>query len=181
MKCWVVAVSLAAFIAAPSGALAQSAAIIAPADEGNALKDAWLTSKTKTKMLADGRVKSLDINVETNNSVVTLRGKVATVSQRTAAEQIARGVDGVRAVTNALQVVPNAFRKKVDDRDDEIKKAIEDRLSKDGRLKEADIKVRADAGLVTLMGKVPDAKTKARAIEMVRAMPGVRAVKNELK
>ncbi|MGH7278622.1 MAG: BON domain-containing protein [Candidatus Rokuibacteriota bacterium] len=176
-----IALVLAGVVTAPVVAAAQAASPATRSDDGNVFKDSWLTSKTKAKLLADKRVKSLDISVETTASVVTLRGKVASFDQRSAAEQIARGVDGVRAVTNALQVVPNAARKRVDERDDAIREAVADRLARDDRLKEADIKVRIDAGMVTLMGTVPDGRVKARAVDAVRAVPGVKSVKNELR
>ncbi len=44
------------------------------------------------------------INVDAENGVVTLAGKVATTEQRQLAELIARGVDGVERVQNDLQI-----------------------------------------------------------------------------
>src|SRR2546422_9563542 len=79
------------------------------------------------------------------------------------------------------QIVPDTARKRVDAKDDEIEKAVMDRLKKDQPLKEADIKVRSDAGVVTLMGKVPDARVKNRAGDVTRQIPGVKMVRNELR
>ena len=40
--------------------------------------------------------------------------------------------------------------------------------------------MRTDAGVVTLSGSVPSINASAKASEMARAVPGVKAVKNEL-
>lgn len=149
--------------------------------DGNAVKDSWLTTKVKSKLFADSRVKGRMIHVETSGAVVMLRGKVETAHEKMTAEDIVRHVDGVKSVQNVLQVVPDAQRKMVDAKDADIQTAVQTRLSKDDRLKDADIKVRADNGLVTLMGTVPDARMKARANDLARGVPGVKAVRNELR
>ena len=153
----------------------------ADAGAGQVMKDSWLTTKTKMALVKDKRVKARHITVETQGGGVTLRGKVATVAERVAAEEVAKGVSGVKSVSNALQVVPEVQRKSVDAKDDELKKAVKARLEKDGGLKDADIKVRSDNGVVTLLGKTPDAKTKTRAADLTRGVPGVRALRDELR
>jgi hyperosmotically inducible periplasmic protein len=154
-----------------------------PANDGagQVMKDSWLTTKTKMALVKDKRVKARRITVETQGSVVILRGKVATVAERVAAEEVAKGVGGVKSVSNALQVVPEVQRKSVDAKDDEIQKAVKERLEKDGGLKDADIKVRSDNGVVTLLGKAPDTKTKTHAADLTRGVPGVRALRDELR
>jgi osmotically-inducible protein OsmY len=147
---------------------------------GQTMKDSWLTTKTKMALVTDRRVKARHIKVETQGGVVTLRGKVASAEERTAAEGIARGLAGVTSVSTALQVVPEEQRKSVDAKDDGIAQAVKVRLDKDKYLKNADIKVRSDNSVVTLIGKVPDHKTRARASDVTGGVPGVRAVRNEL-
>ncbi|HYE65834.1 MAG TPA: BON domain-containing protein, partial [Pyrinomonadaceae bacterium] len=44
------------------------------------------------------------INVDVENSVVTLRGSVASNAQKTRAEQVAKGVEGVKSIRNQLTV-----------------------------------------------------------------------------
>lgn len=148
---------------------------------GQTMKDSWLTTKTKMALVTDKRVKARRVAVETQGGVVTLRGKVATAAERIAAEEIAKDINGVKSVSNALQIVPEVQRKLVDARDDGIKKAVTERLERDGRLRDADIKVRSDNSVVTLMGTVPDVKIKTYAADLTRGVPGVRAVRNELR
>ena len=40
------------------------------------------------------------------NDVVTLKGTVATAAQKTRAEEVAKGIDGVKSVKNELKVAP---------------------------------------------------------------------------
>ena len=188
MKWPLLALSVIALVLSPGLTLSQSKttteANLAKARDGggggNFMKDSWITTKTKTKLIADGRTKARHITVDTTDGVVTLLGKVGSEKERAAAEEITRKVKGVKGIKNALQIVPDSARKVVDARDDEIEKAVTERFKKDQPLKDADIKVRSDAGVVTLMGKVPDARVKNRAGDVTRQIPGVKMVRNDL-
>jgi len=84
-------------------------------------------------------------------------------------------------VNNVLQVVPEGQRRLVDARDGDIKQSVKNRLETDAMLREADINVRADAGMITLKGSVPDARARNRAADLARGVSGVKSVRNELK
>jgi osmotically-inducible protein OsmY len=188
MKWPLLVLSVIALVLSPGLTLSQSKTTTEPsaakakdAGGGHFMKDSWITTKTKTKLIADGRTKARRITVDTTDGVVSLLGKVGSNEERIAAEELAKSVKGVRGVKNALQIVPDAARKTVDAKDDEIEKAVMERLKKDHPLKEADIKVRSDAGVVTLMGKVSDSRVKNRAGDVTRQIPGVKMVRNELR
>jgi hyperosmotically inducible periplasmic protein len=66
--------------------------------------DGAITAEVKTKLIADTEVKALDINVDTYENVVILRGEVATAEQRAQAERVARSIGRVKAVRNELRV-----------------------------------------------------------------------------
>ena len=140
--------------------------------------DSWVTSKVKISLFADERVKGTQVSVDTTKGVVHLRGKVDSAEAKSAASDIAQGVEGVKSVKNDLQVVAPTARKAVDASDSDIAKAVGTRLAKDAQLKKVD--VRTDAGVVTLTGQVPTIGASAKASEMARGVPGVRSVKNEL-
>jgi hyperosmotically inducible periplasmic protein len=148
--------------------------------DGHMMKDSWITTKTKLALTTDGRTKARHISVETQAATVMLRGKVSSAEERAAAEEIARGLSGVAAVSNALQIVPDDQRKAVDAKDDGLETAIRERLTNDAQLKDAAITVRSDNSVVTIRGKVSDPKVKSRASDVVRGVPGVRSVRNEL-
>lgn len=147
-------------------------------DAKTAISDSWLTAKTKIALYADERVKGRQVSIETMKGIVMLRGKVDSDESKAAAESIAKGIDGVAAVKNELQVVPPSEREMVNASDSDIKKTVETRFAKDPQLKKID--VRADAGVVILTGEVPSIGASARASEMAREVPGVRAVRNDL-
>jgi hyperosmotically inducible protein len=144
-----------------------------------ATNDSWLTSKTKIALFADDRIKGRDVRVETQNGEVFLRGKVDSEEAKTAADQVAKNVEGVKSVKNDLQVVAPTARKTVQANDKQITKAVETRLGKDPQLKKID--VRTDAGVVVLSGEVPNISESAKASEMAHRVDGVKAVKNELR
>jgi hyperosmotically inducible protein len=191
---WMTGLTVALLVAAPAAIEAQTTAQKAGAPTAQAdtskstmdkakgaTKDSWITAKTKIALYADDRAPGTDINVDTQNGMVTLRGKVPTAEQKRAAEEVTRSVDGVTSVRNDLQVVPASERKMVNTADKDLKSAVQNRIKQDARLKGADIDVRVDAGVVTLTGDVGDVGTRARASEVARSVPGVRAVKNELQ
>jgi osmotically-inducible protein OsmY len=72
------------------------------------LDDAGISAKIKAKMVADSEVSALHIDVSTVNGRVVLNGDVATADQRTEAEKLALHTEGVKSVTNLIQVAGQA-------------------------------------------------------------------------
>src|SRR6185295_13993133 len=66
--------------------------------EKTLVNDSWLTAKTKIALAADSRVKGRQIEVETTEGQVMLRGKVDSDAAKRAAEGITAGLDGVKTV-----------------------------------------------------------------------------------
>lgn len=144
------------------------------------MTDSWLTSKTKIALFADDRVKGRQVGVETQNGVVSLRGKVDSAEAKAAASEIAKGIEHVKSVRNELQVVAPSQRDRVEADDKQITKSVEQRFKQDPQLKSAKIDAKVDAGVVILTGEVKSLDTSARASEVARSIPGVRFVKNDL-
>ena len=71
--------------------------------------DPGITSAVKTKFAADDIVKAHEINVDTNEHVVTLTGSVDSSLARERAVQLARNTDGVASVVDNLVVAPSAI------------------------------------------------------------------------
>lgn len=71
---------------------------------GTQLDDAAITAAVKVKLAADGDINPFNIDVDTNEGVVTLQGRVAKEEARTKAEQLARNTDGVKRVINLVKV-----------------------------------------------------------------------------
>jgi len=66
--------------------------------------DAAITMKIQAKYADDDVVKGRNIDVDTVNGVVTLKGEVDTKRERDAAEQLARETSGVKRVIDELKV-----------------------------------------------------------------------------
>jgi hyperosmotically inducible periplasmic protein len=71
---------------------------------GTQVDDAAITSAVKAKLAADGDINPFNIDVDTNEGVVTLQGRVEKEEARSKAEQLARGTDGVSRVVNLIKV-----------------------------------------------------------------------------
>lgn len=74
-------------------------------EAGDEVDDAWITSKVKTQLLADDQVHGMDINVDTEDNVVTLTGTAPTLAARTKAVEIAQSTEGVRSVVATNLIV----------------------------------------------------------------------------
>jgi hyperosmotically inducible protein len=76
------------------------------ATTGEVITDAWITTKLKADFVNEDTLKGSDINVDTNNHVVTLKGTVASAAGKARAEQIAKTTKGVNSVINTLIIAP---------------------------------------------------------------------------
>jgi hyperosmotically inducible protein len=69
-----------------------------------AVDDTAITTKVKGAVMAEPGLKTLQIDVDTKNGVVTLTGTVDNPTLKERATQIAQNVDGVRSVVDHLVV-----------------------------------------------------------------------------
>lgn len=74
---------------------------------GSGINDSWLWFKTRAALLTTSDLRESTINVDVVNDVVTLKGSVANAAQKTKAEQVAKGIEGVKSVKNELKVAAN--------------------------------------------------------------------------
>ena len=71
---------------------------------GQNIDDTNITTSVKTKLAAEKGITLTRVQVDTNRGVVQLTGVVDSAADRSKAEQVARGVGGVKSVVNNLQV-----------------------------------------------------------------------------
>jgi osmotically-inducible protein OsmY len=71
---------------------------------GEYVDDTVITTKVKTELASDNLLKSFQISVETRKGIVDLSGFVDSQYAVDKAGEIARGVEGVKSVNNALIV-----------------------------------------------------------------------------
>ncbi len=71
---------------------------------GSWLDDVMISSKVKSKLIANTDIKAGDIDVSSSQGVVTLIGRVSSEKIKQEAERIARDTNGVKGVENELLV-----------------------------------------------------------------------------
>src|SRR4051812_3888387 len=74
---------------------------------GESIEDGWIHFKVRAALAAVDDLRDSTINVDVDKNVVTLRGSVANADQKAKAEKAAH-VDGVKSVTNKLEVKADA-------------------------------------------------------------------------
>jgi hyperosmotically inducible protein len=75
-----------------------------PQTAGAYIDDSWITTKVKSAILADPALKVAQINVETYKGEVQLSGFVDSAQSRDKAVALARSVEGVSSVKNAMEL-----------------------------------------------------------------------------
>ena len=109
-----IVVAVAAAFAVPAYAQQKSDSTTLPSAQERAenrdrasgfAASAALTTKVKTALASDVGMRTMtNIDVDSDNGVVTLKGKVDTAEAKQKAEEIAKKVDGVKSVKNELTV-----------------------------------------------------------------------------
>jgi len=145
-------------------------------ESGATRSDSWIALRTKLALVASSPTSGYETAVDAKDGVVTLTGKVDTNEVKTAAEQVARKVEGVRNVNNQLQVVPEAQRHEINAADDKIKNEIQKLMDSDSKLQNLSLSVDSNAGVVSLDGSVDTVEQLWQAAQAIRKVPGVKAV-----
>jgi osmotically-inducible protein OsmY len=138
--------------------------------------DAWIATHTKLALLADAATSGYELDAAAKDGAVTLSGKVDTDGAKTAAEAVARKVEGVASVSNQLQVAADAKRKEASLSDDKIKDAIGELIDRDAKLNEMALSVDCAAGVVAVEGTVDTNEQLLYAAQALRKVPGVKSV-----
>jgi len=73
---------------------------------GEVITDGWITTRVHSRFVGEDLLKDSDINVDTSNHVVTLKGTVMSAAARARAAAIAKDTEGVRRVVNQLTIGP---------------------------------------------------------------------------
>jgi osmotically-inducible protein OsmY len=165
--------------------------------------DAGITTKVKARLAADDTVKAYQIDVDTREKVVTLKGTVETEAARTQAVRLARETEGVARVEDNVIVNPtnagvptgdaeraagNASAAAVDaaekaaaaTSDATITASVKAKLLADPDTAGLKIDVDTTNAVVTLTGTVKSAAEKTEAVKLARETSGVNSVIDRL-
>jgi hyperosmotically inducible protein len=74
------------------------------ATSGEAVTDGWITTKVKSSFVGEDALEDSDIDVDTKNGVVTLKGTVASEAGRARAVAVAKKIEGVKQVKDELKI-----------------------------------------------------------------------------
>jgi osmotically-inducible protein OsmY len=163
--------------------------------------NAWVTTKIHAKYFTDGLVKGRNIDVDTNNGVVTLTGHVESEAERQQAVRIAQDTEGVRRVEDHLRVTLKAAEGSgsvpVGDTTHDARDAspdlgertsdagitarVQSKFFLDDAVKARNIDVDTLQGVVTLSGDVQTEAEHQQALAIARSVNGVRDVTDKLR
>ncbi|MEC5320476.1 molecular chaperone OsmY [Brenneria populi subsp. brevivirga] len=143
--------------------------------------DSTTTAKVKSALLEDKTIKSGDISVATTGGVVTLSGFVGSQDAATHAVQIASKTEGVKSVSDKLQIKDNDTQSVGAYADDAMTtSSIKAKLLADDIVPSRKVKVETHEGVVQLSGEVDNQAQAARAESVAKSVSGVKSVKNDL-
>lgn len=131
---------------------------------------------TKLTLMADPHLFPYDINVEISSDAAALSGKVATDSEKAAASEIVQSLEGIKSVTNNIEVVKELAHTISKKKDEIIVQYVKDRFSKSKTLETAHFDVKSEEGVIYLSGKTKFIVIVLEAAEAARQVPGVKAV-----
>ena len=147
---------------------------------GTEIDDGVVTAKVKSALLADPDIKSFDLKVETRKGEVMLSGFVGNQAQVDRAILVARGVEGVKAVANKMDLKEGAATVGNTVDDGMITAKVKSALLADSSIKSFDIAVVTRKGEAQLSGFVDNQTQIDRAIEVARAVDGVKSVASQM-
>ena len=116
-----------------------------------------------------------EIGVSVKEGIVTLSGIVDTYTKKLAAERVAKGVSGVRAVAEDIQVGVSPFFRRTDT---EIAEAVLNALKWHTAVNEDKIKIKVEDGVVTLDGQVEWDYQRRAAKTAIENLSGIRTIYN---
>jgi osmotically-inducible protein OsmY len=138
------------------------------------IDDLAITRAVQRYLHEDRAVRGEKIDVTTLQGITTLFGTVKNVLAKEHAVAVAETIKGVRAVVDQISVAP------VPRPDEPVQAEIEAALRRDHVMQSREIAVRVEGGTVTLGGSAGSSQEKDLAGDLVKAVPGVRELKNDL-
>jgi len=142
--------------------------------EEHKLSDENITDAVEDELLYDAALFSQQLDVVTDNGVVTLSGIVEHLLAQQRAINIAKAVKGVRAVINHITVSPS-------NRADELlENEAQNALATAAATESYEIGVKVHQGALTLSGEVDSWQEKELAGRLVKHIEGVQQVNNDI-
>lgn len=139
------------------------------------------TEGTLRKALDQANMHQVEVKVDGDERIVHLKGTVASMAERSRAEEVADAVVGTSGrVLNEL-TVKGLNDTTADDLDGDIRKNLDRVIDNDATLKQRDVNFEVTNGMVAIKGTVRSVDEKNRVGELTKAAPGVKDVANGLQ
>jgi len=183
-------VAAAMSVCMAAGAMAQEQTPTPHSDSvGAAVNDTAITAKVKSSFVGDDRLKGSHIKVVTTNGVVTLTGTATSSDSKSAAEDIAKAVSGVRSVDDQVSTPEsgNAAHRAVASTervgsDSWITTKVKSEIMSDSVSKGFDVHVKTLHGVVMLRGTLPNQDAVDHVKDLAEKVKHVKSVDtSELK
>ena len=142
--------------------------------------DAWIAMKIRGELLVHANVSATATKVDVNNGVVLLTGTVDNSAQKDLTEAYAKGIDGVRSITNDLVVKDTAptVGEKMDDAS--ITSQVKYELLTHRSTSAIKTKVSTADGAVLITGDASSDAEKDLVTKLASTIRGVKTVDNEM-
>lgn len=142
----------------------------------NQLGDREIEQSIRRFINNDPRIDSSEVDINVQDGVVYLSGRVDSAAERRAAQEDIRASTEVRGIVDQLSV-----RNFIERTDDELKEAVRHALIRDISVDAEPITVEAHQGNVTLSGRVESYSQKTAAEDVAWWTPGVMEVTSHLE
>jgi hyperosmotically inducible protein len=151
--------------------------------------DVGITTKVKASFVSDDVVKASQIEVTTNNGVVTLTGNVDSEATKNRAIELAKATKGVVKVIDMISARERSGSGDAPDpertmgetvTDTGITMSVKSRLLEDPQIKGLKIDVDTRDGVVYLTGTVGSDEERQKAVQITKDTKGVRDVQANL-
>jgi hyperosmotically inducible protein len=147
---------------------------------GTMMDDSVISTKVREALLASDDVKSFAIKVKTENGLVVLSGFVNNQNQIDSSMKLAKGINGVKDVSNELTIKDSTTSANEKIGDDLVTSTVKTALMNDSVLKSFDISVVTRHGEVMLSGFVDNQAQSSHSVDVAQSVEGVVTVLNHM-
>jgi len=154
--------------------------------------DEWIALKIRSRLLVKANVSLTNTQVDVRDGVVTLTGKADSSAQKQLTEEYVKDIDGVRSVSNDIQVVEpvanadrdsdayhrNTMGEKMDD--SSITAQVKYELLSHRSTSALKTKVKTDNGHVMISGEASNDAEKDLVTKLAKSVRGVESVDNNM-
>lgn len=138
--------------------------------------DLQVSDAVEDELIVDPAVLSFNIDVATNDGIVTLSGKVDNILAKQRAGRIAETVKGVKGVVNNIRVSPSEIPS-----DAKLAERVEQALLRGPATDSYEVEVEARNGAIILEGKVDSWQERELVAKRARGVGGVTEVDNRIE